>query len=97
MPNPVDDLKSVVDSIKNPGYEPKPEDVRYVLVPRNDKFAIEKIVVTSYEGKKGERVEAVIGYVYGKPNTAVRIKMPYPIFKTLDDLLSNIRSLIDAI
>ena len=84
MNNPVDDILAVCEAAKNPGYEPRDEDIRYVFLPQEEEIL--KIVVTSIQAKKDSKPEAISGYLYGKPNEYVRVVLPYPVFKTVEEL-----------
>ena len=88
MSTPVDDLKAVYEAAKNPGYEPRKEDVRYflTLLENGNPHIIKMVVTNIWKKDEDSPIERVDGYVYGVPNTLVRVKMPYRLFNTIDEL-----------
>ena len=92
-----DDIRAVYEAAKNPGYEPREKDIRYIFVHQPGRTEILKIVVTSIQAKKDSEPEAISGYVYGKPNENVRIALPYPVFKSVAELKAYYIKFFNAI
>jgi len=88
MSNPVDDLKAVYETAKNPGYEPRKEDIRYFLTLLKDgrPDIVKMVVMNIWKKNSTSEISRLDGYVYGKPNTRVRVEMPYLTFDSLEAL-----------
>lgn len=97
MMSAVDDLRAVVETELNPGYEPRKEDIRYFLAMSHDgQLEIEKIVVTNiFKMDNNSPEEQVRGYKYGHPDIGIAITLPYPLFESREALCEHYRKIFE--